>query len=435
MKRFAAVALALISLCGCHVAFSTIGSWSKVSGPPAPANGAWFVPLPDGRVGVFGGSLPSGQPSFDTAIYDPMSGTWDKRKPMPGPAFPDVVAAMGDGTVLVAGGRDAGGTPKGDTWVYDPTGNTWAQVGSLIEPRMVPFQVLLTDGRLMIAGGSVPLDTPEQTPNGEVDFKPISSAEIYDPATKSWSKAGDLNVTRDGLALVALGGGGALEAGGCVGTAGFAPPSETSEVYDPVSNRWSLTTPLPVPICGAGGAVLRDGRALIVDQYTFTGVARYFYQSSDDAFIYDPKTRSWSLTGGLASGGSGVLRLNNGQVLVPELQTGEQSGRTFKQLVGGQIFDPKSNEWNYVTTTSVTMPLIYMVSGTPPIVMSLADGSALVILQTNAIAFHPQQPPPSTQVLDSAGLTFALGGAVLVIVLLIAIAYRRAARADPMKLP
>ena len=180
--------------------------------------------------------------------------------------------------------------------------------------------------------------------------------------------------------------------------------------------------------------MLPDGRALIVDQYAFTGVAHYFFTATDDAFIYDPKTRAWSLVGGLASGGTAALPLRDGRVLVPVLQTGEQQGRTFKELVGGQIYDPSSNEWTYVTTTSVTMPLIYMFNGVPPVVVGLADGSALVILQTKAVTFHPEKPPPPTQLLDTTSLTFDLGAAIAVIVLLIVIAYRRAARNDPMKL-
>lgn len=428
MRRIAVAALVVISLCGCHVALSTIGSWSKVSGPPAPVNGAWLVPLTDGRVGVFGGSLSNGQPSFETALYDPMNGSWQKGNPMPGPAFPDVVTALGDGTVLVEGGRDDKGAIRGDTWLYDPVRDSWSRAGDMVEPRVVPNEVLLSDGRLMIAGGSLPVDASQQA------FRPIPSAEIYDPASRRWSRAGSLNVARDGITLVPLGGGSALAAGGCQGQAGWSPPSTTSEVFDPAGNTWSLTTPVPFAICGAGGVELGDGRALVIDQYTFNGVERYFYQSSDDAYVYDPKTRAWSVTGGLAGGGKAVLRLKDGRVLVPEIQTGAQSGRTFKEVVGGQIYDPADNEWNYVTTTTLTMPLLYMFNGAPPVVLSLADGTAIVILQTSAIAFHPEGAPPSTQILDSTGLTLGLGVAALVIVLLLLLVYVRASRSDLSKL-
>src|SRR6266568_4942317 len=193
-------------------------------------------------------------------------------------------------------------------------------------------------------------------------------------------------------------------------------------------------SPLPVAMCGADGVALRDGRALVVDQFTFPGVERYFYNSSDEAFVYDPKTRAWSVTGGLAGGGTGALMLSDGRVMVPELQQGATQGRTYKQLVGGQIFDPETDQWTYASTTSLMMPLGYMFSGGLPVVVSLPNGSALVILQTDVLAFHPRVAPRSTQLLDSTGLTFELGAALLVIAILLVIAYRRASRSDLTKL-
>jgi hypothetical protein len=434
MRRAAAGLLLLVCMCGCQLAFATVGSWTRETGIPAPISGSFVIPLADGRLGIFGGFLPGGQPSNETVLYDPTTGVSTKGAPMPGPAFPDIITLLRDGTVLVEGGRDINGNLQGATWLYDPAQNTWSQAGSVNLPRGFPSFALLSDGRLLIAGGGLPLETPEQTPNGEVSFKPTPSAEIYDPATRKWSPAGQLQAARDGIRLVAVGGGGAVAAGGCQGAAGWSPPVATAEVYDPATNAWSKTTPLPVAMCGADGVGLRDGRALIVDQYTFTGVERYFYNSSDDAFVYDPKTRAWSVTGGLAGGGTGTLMLSDGRVMVPEVQQGAVQGRTFKELVGGQIFDPATNGWTYASTTSIVMPLGYMFSGGLPTVVSLPNGSALVILNTDVLAFHPEMAPRSTQLLDSTGLTFELGAALLVIAILLVLVYRRASRSDIAKL-
>src|SRR5438128_474126 len=307
MRRVGAGMLLLVCLCGCQLAFSTVGSWTREKGIPAPISGSFVIPLSDGRLGIFGGYLEGGRPSNETVIYDPATGAWTNGAPRPGPAFADVITLLRDGTVLVEGGSDF----KGATWLYDPAQNRWSQAGSVIEPRTGPSSALLSDGRLLIAGGGIPLDTPEQTPNGEVSFKPTPTAEIYDPATRRWSRAGQLQAARDGIRLVALGGGGAIAAGGCQGAAGWSPPVATAEVYDAASNGWSMTTPLPVAMCGADGIALRDGRAL---------------------------------------------------------------------------------------------------------------------------AFHPEMAPRSTQLLDSTGLTFELGAALLVIAILLVLAYRRAGRSDLAKL-
>jgi len=159
-----------------------------------------------------------------------------------------------------------------------------------------------------------------------------------------------------------------------------------------------------------------------------------FANSSDNAFLYDPRSRAWSAAGALAGGGNGALVLSDGRVFVPEVQPGAPEGHIFKDLVGGQIFDPATDQWTYVTTTSVPLPLVYLYSGGLQISVALPDGSAVVILQTVALSFHPQVAPPATQLLDSTGFTALLLGIAAVIGLLMLLAYRRAGRTGLSKL-
>ena len=436
MRRICAALILLPVVCGCQLAFSSVGSWTRAAGPTHPIQSSNVVALADGRLAIFGGLLPSGTATNDTTLYDPSTGSLTTGAPMPGlDAFPDVVAALHDGTVLVEGGRDINGNLVGTTWLYDPAKNAWSLSGSVNLPRAFPSYATLSDGRVLMVGGSVLLANPEQTPNGETNFKPIAGAEIYDPRTHKWSPAGQLSGARNGIGLVAVGDGGAIAVGGCQGAAGWSPPVTTVELYDPSANTWALTTSLPVAVCAADGVGLRDGRALIVDQGVYSGVERYFYNSTDDAFVYDPKTRSWSPPAGLAGGGTSAVMLSDGSVLVPEFRQGPTHGHSFDELVGGQIFDPATNQWTYVSTTSVSMPLVYLFGRSlQQIAVTLPNGKALVVMETVALAFDPKLAPPATQVLDSTGLTFELGAAVLVIVLLMLIAYRRAGRTDLSKL-
>ncbi|HEV2217336.1 MAG TPA: kelch repeat-containing protein [Candidatus Dormibacteraeota bacterium] len=435
MKKIRAVLLILPVLCACQLSFSTVGSWTRETGPPAVLTTNNVIPLADGRVAVFSWTQANGEPSNQTSVYDPASGSWTKGAPAPGPALADVVTPLPDGTVLVEGGRDATGNLLGETWIYDPVRNTWSQAGSVNVPRAFPSYAVLSDGRLLIAGGDVLLAQPEQTPTGVTNFKPTGNAEIYDPRTRNWSQAGQLGAVRDGISLVPVANGAAIAAGGCQGAAGWSPPSATVELYDPDANAWTPTTSMPLPVCGAAGVGLRDGRALVVDQYTFAGVQRYFYNSSDDAFLYDPKTRAWTLSTGLAGGGTATVMLTDGRVLVPEFRQGATKGRIFQELVGGQIFDPATNQWNYVSTTAVELPLVYLYQGAlQQVAVALPNGTALVIMETESLTFNPNVAPSATQVLDSTGLTFELAGAALVIVVLMLLAYRRSIRTDPMKL-
>jgi len=431
MKRLAAALFAFGSMCSCQLAFSTVGSWTMQAGPPAPITTNNVVALPDGRVAIFGGlSLQTGQESAQTVLYDPAQNTWTSRAPMPGPAFPDVVRSLHDGTVLVEGGLDIKtGTMSGATWLYDPARNTWSRAGDVLEPRGGPSSTLLSDGRVLIAGGEVPLPQSVKQPNGTLgDFQDLTSAEVFDPANGTWSQAGRLGTARGGMALARLPGGGALAAGGCIFGMVFPAPGMTAaEVFDPATSTWSPTTPLPAPICGGTAVALRDGRVLLLDQVRFGN-------SSDDAFLYDPKSRGWSAAGSLAGGGTSALVLSDGRVFVPEVQPGAPEGHIFKDLVGGQIFDPATNQWTFVTTTSVPLPLIYLYSGGLQISVALPDGSAVVILQTIALAFHPQDQPPAAQVLDSTGLTTVLLATAVLIGLLMLLAYWRAGRTGLSKL-
>jgi hypothetical protein len=431
MKRLAAALLAFEAMCSCQLAFSTVGSWTTQMGPPAPITTNNVVALPDGRVAIFGGlSLQTGQESAQTVLYDPVQNTWTSAAPMPGPAFPDVVKSLRDGTVLVEGGLDIKtGTMSGATWLYDPTRNTWSRAGDVLEPRGGPSPTLLSDGRVLIAGGEVPLPEAVTQPNGSFgNFQDLTSAEVFDPETRKWSQAGRLGTARGGMALVRLPGGGALAAGGCIFGRVFPAPGMTAaEVFDPATSTWSPTTPLPAPICAGTAVALRDGRVLVLDQTRFGN-------SSDDAFLYEPKSRAWSAAGSLAGGGTTALLLSDGRVFVPEVQPGAPEGHIFKDLVGGQVFDPATNQWTYVTTTSVPLPLIYLYSGGLQISVALPDGSAVVILQTIALAFHPQDQPPAAQVLDSTGLTTVLLALAVVIGLLMLLAYRRSSRIGLSKL-
>jgi hypothetical protein len=424
MKRLAAALLAFEAVCSCQLAFSTVGSWTTEAGPPTPITTNNVVALPDGRVAIFGGlSLQTGQESAQTVLYDPAHNTWTAGAPMPGPAFPDVVVALRDGTVLVEGGLPMSGA----TWLYDPARNSWSRAGSMLEPRSGPSFALLTDGRTLIAGGYVPLAQPVQLPNGaQSDVEQVPSAEIFDPATREWSKAGDLHTARGAMTLVAQPGGRALAAGGCLGTTGFTPPLSVAEVFDPGTLTWSVTAPMPEASCGAAGVELRDGRALLV--------TIGFFNSSPAAYVYDPTARRWSASGALAGGGATAVMLSDGRVFVPEVQQGTPEGHMFKDLVGGQVFDPTTDQWNYVTTTQVPLPIVYLYAGGTSLAVSLPDGTALVILQTVTLSFHPQIAPPATQLLDSTGLTIMLLAIVAMIGLLMLLAYRRAGRTTLGKL-
>ncbi|WP_395845218.1 Kelch repeat-containing protein [Cystobacter fuscus] len=83
---------------------------------------------------------------------------------------------LADGRVLVVGGTG----PSGElvtAEVYDPATHTWSATGSLAVLRRHHTATLLNDGRVLVVGGT--------GSSGNVAL-----AELYDPATGTWSPGG-----------------------------------------------------------------------------------------------------------------------------------------------------------------------------------------------------------------------------------------------------
>jgi N-acetylneuraminic acid mutarotase len=120
-----------------------------------------------------------------------------------------------NGWVLVAGGQLLNGTVTASAELYNPATGTWTNTGSLNTPRAFHTATLLQNGMVLVAGGANP-------------GSPLGSAELYNPSTQEWSyTAGPLNTARafhtatllsNGLVLVA--GGLGTNAGGSCGNQG-----------------------------------------------------------------------------------------------------------------------------------------------------------------------------------------------------------------------
>jgi N-acetylneuraminic acid mutarotase len=64
----------------------------------------------------------------------------------------------------------------------------------------------------------------------------------------------------------------------------------TVQVYDPVEDRWELTTPMPIPLNHNMAASVRGKLYMIGGQLTDAGSGNF----SDRVFEYDPNTRQWT---------------------------------------------------------------------------------------------------------------------------------------------
>ena len=205
--------------------------------------------LDDGRVLFAGGFNFTTDTLASAELYDPLTGTFSPTGPLSAPRDPGGRAAkLADGRVLVAGGYDDSGA-LGTAEVYDPTTGQFTMTGSLAEPRGDHAIATLADGRVLVVGGL-----------GNTSY--LAQAELYDPATGTFSPTGSLAHVRANPTATLLADGRVLVAGGNGNVTGD-PNIAPAEVYDPASGTFSDVGDLITPSMGGTAVRLTDGRVLL----------------------------------------------------------------------------------------------------------------------------------------------------------------------------
>lgn len=116
-------------------------------------------------------------------------------------------------------------------------------------------------------------------------------------------------------AAVLLDDGRVLIAGGEHDEGGIVKPSKSCEIYDPVSNEWTVTTPMSRPRILHGILLMYDGRVLVWGGYdSSVGGLDYL----NDGEIWDPATEQWTQTAEIGLPGAPSPRLfrHNGKHFV-----------------------------------------------------------------------------------------------------------------------
>jgi WD40 repeat protein len=205
--------------------------------------------LPSGKVLVTGGF--GGGELASAELYNPDTGTWSPTRAMSSERALHTATLLPNGRVLIAAGfgRIAGSgfsTQLSSAELYNSATGTWISTGDLTTKRTGHTATLLPNGKVLIVGGVGVDGAPTAV---------LASAELYDPVTEQWTLTGAMNIKRYNHTTTLLPSGKVLVSGGSDGNV-ILP---TAELYDPATGKWTATTRMATSRNNAASIVLGNG--------------------------------------------------------------------------------------------------------------------------------------------------------------------------------
>ncbi len=326
---------------------------------------------------------------FQQGRYDPVTDTAEPLPDITEDAFCCSHSPLPDGNILLTGGtltynnRSANGKWLGlnAAWIYDVPSNNLRRIASMSHGRWYPTQVPLPDGKVLVVGGYDEYGVYNRL------------AELFDPATETWSIAYDPNspttycvgegedpAIMPGAGQPCYGPGVApnvllyprmhLMPNGLVAVCG---PSKTLRTFNPATKVWSFAGNMLFGASrGYGTSVLlplqntpaETGKILI-----FGGTATDDSFATNTAEILTPNGAAlqpqWTTSSAFGRKHPIPVIMPDGKILVIGGTAFQNSGAT--KIMEAELFDPVTETWT--TLPAMTVPRQYHSSA-----LLLADG-------------------------------------------------------------
>jgi N-acetylneuraminic acid mutarotase len=271
--------------------FNPYDNTSRATGAPIyPRIRHTATRLSSGQVLVAGGWI-GNAPLYwrrTSELYDPATGTWTATETLSTPRGNHTATLLDSGKVLVVGGdstnvETGAGGETGTAELFDPATNTWSSAG-WAGARAFHAATRLYSGQVLVTGG-------RYYAVGE-----LMDARLYDPATNTWTPAPAMPSARTGHLAIRLYSGNVMLVGG---------GRNDVDMYDPYNNRWFAGPPLDNGYSAVSATLLYSGEVLVT-------------LSNGQTALYDPSANTWQYAGSMSAALSAhaATLLDMGNVLV-----------------------------------------------------------------------------------------------------------------------
>jgi N-acetylneuraminic acid mutarotase len=217
-----------------------------------------------------------------TYAYNPSTNSWVSKTSLPTHQQSFAVAAC-QNKIYVCGGcsgfNQITGYPincTGANEEYNPATDSWVTKAPMPTAR-AELQANVVNGEFYFISGTLP--------NGSIS----NATEVYNPLNDAWSTAASIPTPVGLYASAVVENKIYLVGGGKSGPAIV----DLNQIYDPQTNKWTLGAPLPSSILlAAAGAT--TGELAPIRLYVIGGTTDGI-NPANTTYIYDPQANSWSM--------------------------------------------------------------------------------------------------------------------------------------------
>jgi hypothetical protein len=233
--------------------------------------------------------------------------------------------------------------------LFDPASASFTPTGGMSASRYGATATLLANGKVLITGGFGP---------GASELPRLNTAELYDPVTGSFRETGSMAFPRVLHAATLLKDGWVLVTGGTIDHVGGGTASANAELYNPSSGMFSTVGSMISDRAQHTATLLANGQVMIAG-----GWNGHRADAADDppwdplfAELYDLTSGSFMATGSMSTTriGHSALRLANGKVLI---LGGIPNPQNLHQPVDPryeELYDPATNTFSPVGNLTVS---------------------------------------------------------------------------------